>query len=153
MAGSSGIAELKPSAQRLLWHGAAPAEEHRRRHAPPKAGAIPAKNWVRLAPVQAPFKWLWQLQACRCRDGCIGPAQHCHAPIELSVNLRPEMEGEAEIMTAAADLVDDVDCSRRTIQPYATTMPRWRAARGVAVVFSGPLGRIADVYDFDFSSF
>ena len=55
------------------------------------------------------------------------------------------MEGKADVVAAAVDLVDDVDAARCPVQQNRATMQRRRVKRGVTVVLSGPPGDVAVV--------
>src|SRR6266851_842993 len=52
------------------------------------------------------------------------------------------MEGKADVVTAALDLIDDVDAARCPVQQHGATMHSWRVKRGVAVVFGSPSGDV-----------
>ena len=73
-------------------------------------------------------------------------AQHC---VELHLNLGAEVEGKADVVASALDLVDDVDAARRPVQQHRATMQRRRVKRGVAVVFRGPPGDVAVIDHLD----
>src|SRR5258708_1209262 len=83
---------------------------------PSQPGRVPAGNRVGLPSVQAPPQLAWQFQPCRPRCGGGGPAQNCTAIVQLRLNVGAEVEGEADLVTAAVDPVDDVDTARRPVQ-------------------------------------
>ena len=60
------------------------------------------------------------------------------------------MEGETDVMTAAEDLVDDVDTAGGPVQPNRAAVPGWRVKRQVAVVLCGPFDGVANVLDINF---
>jgi dTDP-4-dehydrorhamnose 3,5-epimerase len=64
--------------------------------------------------------------------------------VELRLNVRAEVEGEP-----AADLIDDVDTARGTVQPDRAAVPGRRTERQVAVVLGGPPGDLAGVHHLD----
>jgi hypothetical protein len=59
------------------------------------------------------------------------------------------VERKAKVMTAAVDLIDDVDTARRTVEPNRATVMHGRLERQVTVVLSGPRGGPAVVRDLD----
>src|SRR5580704_4240825 len=60
------------------------------------------------------------------------------------------MEGKPKVVTAADDLVDDVDHERGTVQPDPAAVPGGAGQRRIAVMLGGPLDRVADVLGFQF---
>lgn len=123
--------------------GKTAAEQREGRNAPTQAVGVPAEDGVRLTLVEAPLQCTRQFQpgpSWRGRqDGWRSrcwPAQHGAAIPQLSMNSGTHVEGDADIVIAALDLVDDVDSARHPVQPDRATVPRGRVKRQIAVVFS-----------------
>ena len=89
----------------------------------------------------------WRGSSSRAAPGVDAPGQRrtAQAAVELHLDVGTEVEGKADVVTAAVDLVDDVDAARRPVQPDRAAVPGRRAKRQVAVVLSGPLGDVAAV--------
>ena len=147
----TGFQELQPRGQRRAGHATSATEEAEGGNAPSQAGRIPAEDGVGLTPVQAPPEPGRQFQPRHSRCGCGRPAQDRAGPVELHLNLGTEVEGKAEVVAAALDLVDDVDAARRPVQQHRATMQRRRIKRGVAVMLGSPSGDVAVVDDLDLS--
>src|SRR5215475_2257030 len=60
------------------------------------------------------------------------------------------MEGEAEVVAATIDLVDDGNAARRPVQLDDAAVARRRVQRQIAIVLRGPLGDVAEVGDIKF---
>ena len=102
-----------------------------------------------LTPMQAPAQSFRQCQAGRPRHGLAGPAQHRAGSVELGLNQGTEVEGEAEVVAAAVDLVDDLNAARPAVEPDRTPMADGRVERGIAVMLCGPAGDLHPVDSID----
>ena len=69
--------------------------------------------------------------------------------LEFYLNLGTEVEGQADVVAAALDLIDDVNAARGPVQQHRTTVHDRRIERGVTVVLGGPPDKVAVVDDLD----
>src|SRR6516225_3882458 len=60
-----------------------------------------------------------------------------------------EVEGDAHVVTAAVDLVDHVEGTRRTVQPDRAAVPGGGLECQVAIVLGGPFGGVAVIPNVD----
>ena len=88
--------------------------------------------------MQAPAQSFRQCQAARPWHGLAGPAQHRAGSIEFGPNQGTEVEGEAEVVAAAVDLVKDLNAARPAVKPDRTPMTDGRVEGGIAVMLCGP---------------
>ena len=79
----------------------------------------------------------------RAAPGVAAPGQRriALAPSSSASHVGTEVEGEADVVAAAVDLVDDLDAARGPVQPDRATVPGRRVERRVAVVLGGPARR------------
>ena len=75
----------------------------------PEPGRIPAEDGSVLAAVQAPAELAWERQPCPALGRSGRPAKRSRRAVEFCVNVRPEVEGEADIMATALELIGDLD--------------------------------------------
>ena len=79
-----------------------------------------------------------------------GQLRIAQVPSSSRVHVRAEVEGEADVMTPAADLVDDLERARGPVQPDRAAVPGRRVERQVAVVLcASSSADVADVEDVD----
>ena len=85
----------------------------------PEPGGIPAENRICLATVHTPAQPAGKREP-RPRLGRTGhPAEPRDPVIERCLNVRPEVECEADIVAAALDLIDDLDGPAEPVQPLS----------------------------------
>src|SRR5262249_54367873 len=120
---SAAVDEIQSCAERFTGNRTPPAEQCRSGDSAPEAAGIPAEDGIGLAAVQAPRQPARQREPCPPgRDG-VGPAQDRAGSVEFGADVGAEVEGEAHFVTGAVDLVNDVEGTRRAVQPDRAAVP------------------------------
>ena len=104
----------------------------------PEPGRVPAEDGSVLAAVQAPAELAWERQPCPALGRSGRPAKRSRRAVEFCVNVRPEVEGEADIMATALELIRDLDGPRDSVHPNGPVVHGRRPQPRVPVVFSAP---------------
>ena len=94
----------------------------------PEPGGIPAEDGIGLPTVQTPAELAGERQPRPPLSRTARPAERRHPTVELCLNVRPEVEGEADIVATARDLIGDLDGPAAPVQPHRPVVPGPRAA-------------------------
>ena len=103
--------------------------QRKRRDSPSQAVGVPAEDGVGLTAVQAPPQLRRKLESRGAGRRSARPAQDRERLVELGLDIGAAVEGQAQVVTAALDLVLDLDAPLGPVEPDRPAMVA-RADRG-----------------------